>query len=181
MKLHPLWGWRHSKTRLWHSAGDSWDRTQGQQLDGAGKGSAGLFQQMPGWVTVPENWHVAGHTPWVAELQTVSDEAGISFLQSCLQIVHRLFSLGDARGKEQICASAEARGARNVSMSSLQGLQHGEKHSGKSRSIPHLSPQFQFSSCSLLCTHPSQRSRCRGGPCWQLAPPTSGLRVPHRS
>lgn len=114
---------------------------------------------------MPGNWHVAGHTPWVAELQTLSDEAGISFLQSCLQIVHRLFSLGDARGKEQICASAEARGVRNVSMSSLQGLQHGEKHSGKSRSIPHLSPQFQFSSCSLLCTHPSQRSRVQG---WSL-------------
>lgn len=81
MKLHPLWGWRHSKTGLWHSAGDSWDRTQGQQQDDAGKGSAGLFLQMPGWVTVPGKWHTSGHTPWVAELQTVallSDEAGIS-------------------------------------------------------------------------------------------------------
>lgn len=47
MKLHPLRGWRHSKRGLWHSAGDSWDRTQGQQPDDAGKGSAGLFWQMP--------------------------------------------------------------------------------------------------------------------------------------
>lgn len=141
MELHPLQGWGHTKTGLWHSAGDSWDRTQGQQPDDAGKGSAGLFQQMPEWVTVPGNWHVAGHTPWVAELQTVMRQGFLSLPPDCAQAV---FPGGCPRQGTDLC---QCRGTRSISMSPLQGLQHGKKHSGKSHSLPFLICLPLFSDC----------------------------------
>lgn len=70
----------------------------------AGRDSAGLAQQMLGWVTVPGSWHVAGQSPSVTEPEMVADEHRLlSLPPDCSQAA---FSLGNVQGRGQICAGA---------------------------------------------------------------------------
>lgn len=97
---------------------------------------------MPGWVTVPGNWHIAGHIPWVAEPQTVSDEAGISVPASRLCTGCFPWGMPEA-------------GNRSVPVQRQVGLYQGASASARfrdcnmERSLPgNLSP-FHSSSVSL--------------------------------
>lgn len=96
MKPHLLWGWTQAKTQ-----GQDTATAAGQCWQGLRR----VAQQMLGWATVPGSQHIAGHSPWVAEPETVADGHGFLPLPPhCTQVA---FSPGDAQSRG-IRVSAEA-------------------------------------------------------------------------